>query len=48
MICTLCPRRCGAVRTPERGEGLCRMPEAPVVARAALHMWEEPPISGSR
>ena len=48
MVCTLCPRRCGAVRTPERGEGLCRMPEAPVVARAALHMWEEPPISGSR
>lgn len=24
------------------------MPEAPVVARAALHQWEEPPISGTR
>jgi len=24
------------------------MPSAPVLARAALHMWEEPPISGSR
>lgn len=24
------------------------MPELPVVARAALHFWEEPPISGSR
>ena len=24
------------------------MPSEPVVARAALHMWEEPPISGSR
>ena len=24
------------------------MPEAPVVARAALHQWEEPPISGER
>ena len=24
------------------------MPAAPVAARAALHMWEEPPISGTR
>ena len=24
------------------------MPELPVVARAALHQWEEPPISGTR
>lgn len=48
MICNLCPRQCGALRTPERGEGVCRMPSAPVVARAALHMWEEPPISGTR
>lgn len=47
MICNLCPRQCGALRTPERGDGLCRMPEIPLVARAALHMWEEPPISGS-
>lgn len=46
MICTQCPRRCGALRTPERGEGYCRMPEAAVLARAALHPWEEPPISG--
>lgn len=48
MICNLCPRKCGAVRTADKGEGRCRMPEAPVVARAALHMWEEPPISGTR
>ena len=48
MICRLCPRNCGALRTPERGEGRCRMPEAPVLARAAPHFWEEPPISGSR
>ena len=48
MICDLCPRRCHALRTPERGEGRCRMPETPVVARAALHMWEEPPLSGTR
>ncbi len=48
MICNLCPRQCGAVRTADRGEGRCRMPEAPVVARAALHLWEEPPISGTK
>lgn len=48
MICNLCPRKCGAVRTADRGEGRCRMPEAPVMARAALHMWEEPPISGTK
>lgn len=47
MICDLCPRRCNALRDANHGEGVCRMPEAPVVARAALHMWEEPPISGT-
>ena len=47
MICNLCPRRCGAERTETVGKGHCRMPEAPVLARAALHMWEEPPISGA-
>ena len=48
MICNLCPRMCGAVRTEREGQGFCRMPEEPVVARAALHRWEEPPISGTR
>ena len=48
MICSLCPRRCGAERTADRGEGHCRMPALPVLARAALHRWEEPPISGTR
>ena len=48
MLCNLCPRRCGALRTDTEGHGRCRMPEAPVVARAALHQWEEPPISGTR
>ena len=48
MVCDICPRRCHAVRTAERGEGYCRMPAQPVLARADLHMWEEPPISGSR
>ena len=44
--CTLCPRRCGADRTQAKGR--CRMPDAPVVARAALHHWEEPPLSGTQ
>ena len=47
MICNLCPRACGAVRTEAAGSGYCRMPEGPVLARAALHHWEEPPISGT-
>ena len=47
MVCNLCPRRCGALRTPERGEGCCRAPDALMVARAALHLWEEPCLSGT-
>ena len=46
MICNLCPRRCGAVRDDAHGEGYCKMPALPVCARAALHPWEEPCISG--
>lgn len=46
MICTLCPRRCGAERTAEAGGGFCHMPGGLRVARAMLHRWEEPPISG--
>ena len=48
MICQLCPRRCGALRTETEGKGYCRMPALPGLARAALHQWEEPPISGTR
>lgn len=47
MICTLCPRRCGAVRTETAGEGFCGMPALPAAARAGLHFWEEPCISGT-
>ena len=46
MICTLCPRRCGAERTDTRAGGLCGMPAAPGVARAMLHQWEEPCLVG--
>ncbi len=44
--CELCPRRCGVVRS-ERA-GFCGMGERIVAARAGLHMWEEPCISGER
>ena len=48
MICNICPRRCGAERSAESGGGVCRMPAGPVIARAALHQWEEPVISGTQ
>ena len=48
MICNLCPRNCNALRSETQGEGFCGMPATPVAARAALHFWEEPPISGTR
>lgn len=48
MLCTQCPRRCGVERLPTVPAGVCAMPETAVVARAALHFWEEPPISGTR
>lgn len=44
--CTLCPHRCGAIRDNIRGEGRCRMPAVPRLARAALHFGEEPPLTG--
>lgn len=47
MRCSICPRHCGAERTETEGHGFCRMPAAPVVARAALHPWEEPVLCGS-
>ena len=47
-LCNLCPRMCGARRDAKRGNGYCRMGAMPVVARAALHFWEEPCISGTK
>ena len=47
MKCSLCPRRCNAERTNGNNlNGFCKMPLLPRVARAALHFWEEPCISG--
>lgn len=46
-ICTLCPRNCAVDR--KKGEtGVCGQSEKLKVARAALHHWEEPCISGTR
>lgn len=43
--CELCPRRCKANRAA--GErGVCGAAADVRIARAALHFWEEPPISG--
>ncbi len=43
--CELCPRACLADRAAGN-PGVCGADGALRVARAALHLWEEPPISG--
>ena len=49
FTCNLCPRKCNIERKAltHSGKGFCNMGENPVIARAALHFWEEPPISGT-
>ena len=45
FLCNMCPRECNV----ERGlgkTGFCKVPNVIKVARAALHFWEEPCISG--
>ncbi|MDD6991816.1 MAG: radical SAM protein [Oscillospiraceae bacterium] len=44
--CTLCPRECRADR--ETSAGICGGGVLPRAAKAYLHMWEEPCISGTR
>ena len=46
MRCELCPRRCGADRSVSRG--YCGMGEEIAAAKAMLHFWEEPCVSGTR
>lgn len=43
--CELCPRCCRAARA-KGARGVCGADSTLKIARAALHMWEEPPISG--
>ncbi len=45
--CTLCPRKCAVDRTAAQ-RGVCGMGDSLVLARAAIHHWEEPCISGTR
>lgn len=45
-FCSQCPRNCNTER--KTGTGYCGVPEQLKVARAFLHMWEEPCISGTR
>jgi len=48
ILCNNCPRQCGAMRTDfENIGGFCQMPLFPKIARADLHFWEEPCISGT-
>lgn len=44
MICSICPRHCYVDRSVNLG--FCQSPDNFRVARAALHFWEEPCISG--
>ena len=43
--CRLCARNCGVNRTVSTG--FCKATDEMYIARAALHYWEEPPISGT-
>lgn len=49
--CELCPRRCMADRSVnssvDKTTGFCGAPSVPRIARAGLHFWEEPCISGA-
>ncbi|MBE6544216.1 MAG: radical SAM protein, partial [Ruminococcaceae bacterium] len=45
-VCNLCPRHCGADRINKTG--FCGVNKSIKVARASLHMWEEPVVSGTR
>ena len=53
-LCYVCPHRCGVNRPENMNDrdgkmfGSCGCGMQPIVARAGLHMWEEPIISGTR
>ena len=46
MKCNICPRACNVDRSVNKG--FCGMTNDIYAARAALHMWEEPCISGTK
>lgn len=45
MLCSLCPRQCNIDR--QTAKGFCGESDSVRLARAALHFYEEPPISGT-
>ena len=45
FVCNLCPRECNVDRGLGK-TGFCKVPNHIKVARAELHFWEEPCISG--
>ena len=45
-ICNICPRNCNVDRGT--ATGFCGMTDTVKISRAALHMWEEPCISGKK
>ncbi len=52
-LCYVCPHRCGvdrpqSITSTDGCFGSCGVGLAPIVARAGLHKWEEPVISGTR
>lgn len=46
MVCNMCPRKCNIDRTEKAG--FCGMTDKIRIARAELHYWEEPCISGEK
>ena len=44
MKCNICPRKCNVDRSTEKG--FCKSEDKIKIARASLHYWEEPCISG--
>lgn len=45
-VCNICPRNCNVDRNVKTG--FCSMADTVKISRAALHMWEEPCISGEK
>ncbi len=48
FYCKSCPRKCNVLRDERSGSGVCGQGTQIRIARAAPHMWEEPPVSGER
>lgn len=46
MNCNICPRKCNIDRKTHTGA--CKMGSEVIISKIMLHMWEEPPISGTQ